>query len=416
LFCQLLAVCAEAGLVSLGIVAIDGTKVAGNAGLGSNRGEDTIRAEVRKLLDAAAATDAAEDRLFGDRRGDELPDGLNKAGRERLVRLRAAAARVEDRKARAGKDAATQLAEFETKDAESMAATGLRRRGPKPLGPDPIGQAEQFLADARADHQRAKDVYAQAAREARAADRPRPSYNECNKRHMRVLSAEGRVARLQQAAAEGRLVVPEPPAPPTANITDPDSTVMPSVKGWMQGYNVQAAVNDQQLILAVDVVDTPNDVTQLEPMIAATRANLMIAGIDRGPGTILADAGYWSEANAAGPTSDDDDRPDRLIATTKSHKLRRQARERGEAKGPPPADATPLEAMEHRLRTPEGTALYAKRSITVEPVFGQLKERQRLRQFMRRGKPAVTAEATFAATTHNLLKLFTAGYRPAVAG
>ena len=413
LFCQLLGVCAEAGVLRLGLVALDGTKVAANAALGATHYEQTIRAEVRKLLDAAAEMDAAEDRLFGDRRGDELPEGLNRAGRDRLVRLQAAAARAAQRTAQAAGDPEAKLAGAKSKDAASVAATGRHRRGHKTLGPDPIGEAEADLAEARSEHQRARDDLARARAEARATGGPPPTRHAYSRTWLRQQSAERRLARLRARAAEGRLVTPTAEVR-GANTTDPDSAVLPTAHGWVQGYNVQAVVDEGQLIVAVGVCDTPADVTQFEPMIAATAANLQAAGISERPAVIVADAGYWSEANAiaragdgSGDARDDEHRPERLIATTKSYKLR-QARQRQAAHGPPPAGATPLEAMEHRLRTPEGSALYAKRAITVEPVFGQLKEHQRLRRFLRRGRSAVLAEATFAAAAHNVLKLFVA--------
>jgi len=112
------------------------------------------------------------------------------------------------------------------------------------------------------------------------------------------------------------------------------------------------------------------------------------------------DSGYWSEDNAttAGP--------DVFIATTKDWKQRKAARELGATSGPPPADASVLEAMEHRLRTPEGAAAYATRSHTVEPVFGDTKANRGYRRFMRRGLEAANSEASLIFAVHNLLKIF----------
>jgi transposase len=416
LFCALLGLCAEAGLITLGLVAIDGTKVAANAALSATHGEATIRAEVRKLLDAAEAADAAEDRLFGERRGDELPDGMDKAGRERLARLQAAAARIEQRAAAAAPSAAQRRAKAEAEDAESVRSTGHHRSGPMPMGDDPVAEAEADLAVARAEEAAALAAFQRARAEADAAGAARPSrgtYTHANARRRRL---ERRLARLRNAAAHGQLRVPGPAAA-KANTTDPDSAIMPTAGGgWVQGYNVQAAVNDRQVVLATYVSDSPTDVQLLEPMIGAAQANLRAAGVQGTAEVVVADAGYWSEANATGPAGDDDagangDRggpapPDRLIATTKSYKLRRQAREQGETHGPPPPGASPVEAMEHRLRTSEGAALYARRAVTVEPVFGQVKEHQGLRRFLRRGLPAVQAEASMAAFAHNVRKLF----------
>jgi transposase len=416
LFCQLLAICQEAGLVSLGVVAIDGTKVAANAALSANRGEDTIRAEVRKLLDAAAETDGAEDRRLGDARGDELPAGLNRAGRERLGRLRAAAAKVKARKATGHVDADTKAEAARAANASAVEATGKHRAGRKTRGADPVGRAAADLAEARAAEQRAKEALRDARIAARSAGSEPPTRGPVRLAAQRRRYAEWRLAKLVAAASQGRLRLPDKPQPPRANISDPDSAILPTAKGWVQGYNVQAAVNEHQVIIAVHVCDTPSDVGQLEPMIEAATTNLARAGITDHPEVILADAGYWSEANATGANATGADandtgghRPERLIATTKSYKLRRQARELGQTHGPPPHGASTLQAMEHRLRSPEGTALYARRSVTVEPVFGQIKDRHNFRRFLRRGKQAAGAEATLVAITHNLLKLFTAG-------
>src|SRR5262249_42311418 len=142
-----------------------------------------------------------------------------------------------------------------------------------------------------------------------------------------------------------------------------------------------------------------NDHRQLFPMLDATQHNAQLVGIDHPIGRALADAGYWSEENATAPG------PERLIATTKNYKLRRAAREKGLCVGPPPADASPLMAMEHRLRTAEGAAAYALRSQTVEPVFGSIKQNLGFRRFTRRGLAAARGEWNLICAIHNLLKL-----------
>jgi hypothetical protein len=121
-------------------------------------------------------------------------------------------------------------------------------------------------------------------------------------------------------------------------------------------------------------------------------------GITHSIGLVLADAGYWSEDNATC------EGPNRLIATTKNWKLRRAARELGATHGDPPNNASPLEAMEHRLRTSEGAAAYAKRSHTVEPVFAS-KANHDYRRFRRRGLAAAQSEWALIAIAHNLGKL-----------
>ena len=124
------------------------------------------------------------------------------------------------------------------------------------------------------------------------------------------------------------------------------------------------------------------------------------AGVKGDIGRFLADAGYWSEDNATA------EGPDRLIATLKDWKQRRAARLLGQTSGPPPDDASPIDAMEHRLRTIEGAADYARRSCTVEPVFGDAKQNRGFRRFMRRGIDAASSEWSFICATANILKLF----------
>jgi hypothetical protein len=106
------------------------------------------------------------------------------------------------------------------------------------------------------------------------------------------------------------------------NITDPESRIMKTANGWLQGYNAQAAVNELQIVVACGVTQEANDVRQYEPMVTATQAALAAAGITDPIKTVLADAGYCEEnATAEGPT--------RLIATVKDWKQRRAAREMG---------------------------------------------------------------------------------------
>ncbi|WP_232661057.1 transposase, partial [Pseudonocardia sp. TRM90224] len=123
-------------------------------------------------------------------------------------------------------------------------------------------------------------------------------------------------------------------------------------------------------------------------------------------GVVLADAGYCSVENLTAPG------PDRLIATGKAHQVAAQART-DPASGPPPGEAGPIEAMRHRLRTPEGAALYRQRGATVEPVNGHLKDRIGLRTFSMRGLKNCLGELNLAAAVHNLRRWHTTQPRTA---
>jgi transposase len=388
-FFEVLRICAQAGMANLGHIAIDGTKIGADAALDANRNAEAIRAEVAQMLGQAAAADAAEQRLFGPGQPGALPEALARGGQSRLNRLRAALAEIDVQEAAAVQAAAGR----EAKVAEE-AAEGRKLRGPKP------GDPHTALARAEADL-----ALERARAEAKATERSHRAEEAAAKGHKlrgRVPGPDARLARAEARLEQARRSAAEAPAPKgaQANTTDPQSRIMKSASGWVQGYNAQAAVDPDQLVVAAEVTQEANDVRQLLPMMTATRAALDAAGITAELGCVLADAGYWSEDNAGAPG------PERLIATTKDWKQRRAAREMGTTTGPPPEAATPLAAMEHRLRTPEGAQAYARRSTTVEPVFGHIKENRGFRRFMRRGLPAVRSEWRLICTSANLLKLY----------
>ena len=93
------------------------------------------------------------------------------------------------------------------------------------------------------------------------------------------------------------MVEPLPTEEAKANTTDPYSRIMKTRQGYVQGYNAQAVVSEEQIIVAVGVTQEANDVQQLEPMLQTMAHTLEAAGIEDRPKAGLADAGYWSEAN-----------------------------------------------------------------------------------------------------------------------
>lgn len=335
LFVQVLWLCREAGLVKLGMVALDGAKIAAKAALEANRRYEAIEEEVRRILAEAKKVDMEEDALFGpEQRGDELPEGLGRRA-ERLKRLQEAKSRLEKEAEAAAKDVQEHLAQRQAEEA----ASGKKKRGrkPKAVGPAPVEEAK-------------------------------------------------------------------------ANISDPDSRIMKARQGYVQGYNVQAVVSRDQVIVATGVTQEANDVQQLKPMLETLERTLEAAGIAERPRTALADAGYWSEANVTACTCPEG--PELLIATTKDWKQRKALRERGCPRGRIPKDLSPRERMERRLLTRRGRRMYRLRGITVEPVLGQVKEGQGCRRFMRRGLHAAQSEWSLMGTTHNLLKLWRSGQAP----
>ncbi len=198
---------------------------------------------------------------------------------------------------------------------------------------------------------------------------------------------------------------PGTPGEAKRNLTDPDSRIMPTRHGWVQGYNCQLVVSSDYLILAADLHNRPGDVTSYQPVIdqaaQAARAIRRATGRRSRIGTVLADAGYASTTNLTCPG------PDRLIALGTRHHHHTAARD-NPAHGQPPHDATPWQRMHHRLRTPAGAARYRHRAAIVEPVHAHLKDRRALRAFARRGLTAARSEFRFAAAVTNLLRLRTA--------
>jgi transposase len=365
-FVDILRLCAGAGLASLGLIAIDGTKIGADAALDANRSGTAIRSEVARILAEAAVADTdgpVQPGLNGN-----LPENFSKRG-SRRANLEAALKDVETREAALAAETAER-----DENAAAEAVQGRKVRGRKPNEPHArLARAET-------------DIVAAKARVLRGGSR----------------AVEG-LASARKALHKARRAVADvaPPAPPTINVTDPESRMMKTATGFVQGYNAQAAVNANQIVIAAAVTQDGNDVHQLLPMIDNTITMAEAAGIDPDITLVLADAGYWSDTNATTKG------PDRLIATLKDWKQRRAARDLGTTTGPPPPNASTIDAMEHRLRTPEGTIAYAKRSHTVEPIFGHHKENRGFRRFMRRGITATQSEWSFICATGNLQKLFT---------
>src|SRR6185437_16448909 len=189
-----------------------------------------------------------------------------------------------------------------------------------------------------------------------------------------------------------------------ANTTDPQSRIMPTRKGFLQGYNAQLAVSADQVIVAVSLGQSTNDQACLVPMMRATeqvanQLHAITASHEHIIGTVLADAGYASDANLAVAG------PDRLIALGKG-RVHAKTRSAASVMPPPTAHATARQIMARRLRTEEGQALYKRRGATVEPAIGNLKKL--LDRFSRRGLNAALSELQLAATACNLLKIYRA--------
>ena len=409
LFGQVLAIAAEAGLGRLGLVAIDGTKIAANASRDANRTEATLRELAARILAEAEETDQAEDALFGDARGDELPAELaDPATRAERIAAALAKLQAEREAASAGQD--EQAAKYLDKT-----VAGRRPPGNVPSGADVA--AAQLDLDRLAAQQQAKiDAWDQAEAAKRAATgagqrgcRPVPP-----EEHFAVRRAAAALDKATARAARRAAAAKEAAGPgPAANITDPDSRLMPvRGGGFIQGYNAQAAHSADGLCLGGLVTTATTDYASFTPLLGQiAAAETLLRGRARGPlhrrrartGTVLADAGYLSEANLTCPG------PDRLIATGKNRGLRHTAA--GLRRSGRTARGQATLAMAARLASTPGINLYRQRSPIAETPFGNHKHNRGFRRFSMRGLARASGEWSFENTVANLLKIHAAGWQ-----
>jgi transposase len=203
----------------------------------------------------------------------------------------------------------------------------------------------------------------------------------------------------EEAVAKGEPAETAKPDPKAQyNFTDPESRIMKGPDGFVQAYNVQVGVNEQQLIVGQAVTQDTNDKKQLIPMIAIIEAQ---SGDT--PPQLLADAGYCSDANLAAIA---DTAIDAYISTRKQKHGERPGRPGPCPRGPLPKTATRVDRMSRKLHTKAGAAVYAARKAIVEPVIGQIKQARGFRQFLLRGIEKVKGEWSLVCTTHNILKLY----------
>jgi hypothetical protein len=389
LFTAVLGLCRRAGLVSVGVVAIDGTKLAANASREANRSYERI---AREILAEAAEIDRREDELYGEARGDELPERLRtSAGRRAALRE----AKEELEREHAGKHNAEAGARTEAPEGPAIELDPARfvTRG--------HGRRAWLREGRRALEER-------RALEARPVARSRAERLEESARRLEEELAVERAAnaayedwRRRGVAADGtRRMAPgstKPYRPPqlaagTINTTDPDSRLVKTVgQRAIQGYNAQAAVNEHQILVAAEVTVESPDFGHLEPMVDATQRELARAGAES-PGVVIADAGYWHKRQIESVVC----RGIQVLIPPDSG-LRTSAR--------PGWDGGLYAFMRRVLATDHGKALYQRRHATIEPVFGQMKFNRRLDRFLRRGRSAVRSEWRLFGASHNLLKL-----------
>jgi transposase len=324
LFVQVLKLAAQVGLMKLGHVALDGTKIKANASKHKAMSyermktrEAELQAEVERWLKAAEAADAEEDKLHGDKRGDEMPDWLADK-QKRLEKIRTAKAELEAEAKAAAEEAARRRHEAEQK----RIAEGRRKSGKTPAPPksEPDGKAQR-------------------------------------------------------------------------NFTDPESRILKTKDGYIQGYNAQAAVDaTAQIIVAHTLDNNGSDQAQFAPLLDAIKANLK-----RNPDEVSADAGYCSAANLRTLSRR---RITGYIATGRQQHGAKSATAKRPLK-----PGSLIARMSAKLRRAGHRSRYRLRKQVVEPVFGQIKQARGFRQFLLRGIEKVKAEWALICTAHDLTKL-----------
>ena len=320
LFVQVLKLAEKAGLVKLGHVALDGTKIKANASKHKamsydrmKKREAELEAEVDRWLQAAEAADREEDKRYGDKRGDEMPDWVADK-QKRLEKIREAKAALEAE--------AKAAAEAESKaGAEAgRVAEGRKKSGKTPPKTEPAGKAQR-------------------------------------------------------------------------NFTDPESRILKTKDGYIQGYNAQAAVDGaHQIIVAQTLTSSSSDQAQLAPLLDGIRANL-----GTNPDEVSADAGYCSAANLRTIKRR---RIEGYIATGRQkHGTKAATAKKASRAG------SLIARMSTKLKRAGYRSRYRLRKQIVEPVFGQIKQARGFRQFLLRGVDKVKAEWALICTAHNLVKL-----------
>ena len=363
LFSQVLEMCRQAGLVRLGHVALDGTKIRANASKHKamsydrmKKDEERLKAEVESLIAQAEATDAAEDELHGvGQQPNDLPAELRRReGRRALIKANREALEREAAKARAAQLSA---------QADELRAT-----------------AEED--DSLSDQKRGELLTKAAQRDQESAsldddDPDPPAANSDLPNHTPPMFADG---------------TPKPQA--QRNFTDPDSRIMMRDGGFVQAFNAQLAVDEEnQIIVAAAVGNQGPDAQYLEPMLRRVVDNCNAV-----PEVTTADSGFFSVENVRAAEHMGTD-PHIAVGAHRNNGLPDDQTALPNLQTPERAE------MRAKLSTDLGRARYARRKATVEPVIGQIRTRG-FQHFSLRGLLKVRCEWLLVAATHNLVKLW----------
>jgi transposase len=365
LFVEVLLLCQRAGLVKMGCVALDGTKIKAAASKHKamsykrmNKDEARLRAEVEEMLRRAEQTDKEEDQLYGVGKDEEGLPGELARREERVKRIRAAKGELE-------KEAA------EGRTAELLEQAKRQR-----------AKVDDVLLP---NHERKRArTRAKKAEQKAAASAPE------RKENRDAGEADQKELPLHRVASEvdGR---PKPAA--QRNFTDPESCIMVKDGTYIQAYNAQIIVDEAyQVIVAHGVSNQSPDQQYLVPMVER-----MLDSGAQVPEALLADSGYFSKDNvehlqkrcvdpyiSVGREGSDAARSSEVSTTAQSVRA----------------------SMREKLSKGQGKIVYSRRKVIVEPVFGQIEEARGFRRFSQRGQTKVRREWALVCLTHNLLKLF----------
>jgi transposase len=383
LFTSVLRLCARAGLVNSGVVAVDGTKLTASASSDSNVDYDRI---AREIIAEAIATDEAEDKEHGDARGDELPPELQtEAGRREWLARELAREQVDPDAGDAGLDQDPGVPPWDGFDPDQIGDRGRRGwlrvahrqlererwRAPVPVPrsrTERLRVAARFLEDELAAECRANKAY------------------EALKEHRRLHD------KRRVGGPTKPYTLPEIPQG-EVNLTDPDSRRMKGNRRYIQGYNAQTVVNEQQIVIAAEISTNPADFGHLRPMIDTALSKLEHAGVIAKPKVVVADAQYWNEQHM-----------DHVVGEHGIQVL--IPPDSGKREGERPGwTGGRFSFMRRVLATDLGRETYRKRQVSIEPVYGHTKHNRKIYRFNYRGRQAVRTEWRLITMTHNLAKL-----------
>jgi transposase len=364
LFVQVLRLCSRAGLSTVGHVSLDGSKIAASASKHKamsygrmKQEEQRLAAEIESLLFRAEQTDQREDEQYGrEHRPDDLPHELQR----REVRLQ----RIREAKAALEKEAAQ-------------------------------ARAAQLREQAAAQSERA-ELALDAGERKRAATRAAKSRSQADELSGRSDDDDDGSGSGVVSGLPSHQVPATPSGEPTdkaqRNFTDPDSRIMVRNGVFLQAYNAQAVVSESQLVVAHAVTNQPPDTQHLVPMMERVRETC-----GRMPELLSADSGYVSEANITYCAAQG---IDAYLA------VRRKGDDAASLGRLPMTQARELQwEMHQKVCTPRGRAIYSRRKVIVEPVFGQIKQAMGFRRFSLRGLGKGAAEWAIVCLCHNMLKL-----------